>query len=60
MTLPIPDKVVEVSVEEQLQFQPEVHNLVQFTPVATGLVLHIVSISLTGSLDQRDVVNDYK
>ena len=54
MTLPIPsvhgNKVVEASVEELLQCQLEVHDLVQFTPVATGLVLHIVSASLTGSL----------
>ena len=54
MTLPIPsvhgNEVVEASVEELLQCQLEVHDLVQFTPVATGLVLHIVSASLTGSL----------
>ena len=54
MTLPIPsvhgNKVVEASVVELLQCQLEVHDLVQFTPVATGLVLHIVSASLTGSL----------
>ena len=45
MTLPIPsvhgNEVVEASVVELLQCQLEVHDLVQFTPVATGLMIQV-------------------
>ena len=64
ITLSIPsvhdNEVVEVRVEEWHHSQPVVHDLVQLTLVATGLVLHIVFCRLKVRYNHGGVVNVYQ